>query len=97
MGGNNEKINTLTDLYKRVLPALKTKVGELKRENIPFVSELDVWNYCVKTKWKNKHDLRIYEIVDDILNEDGLKIEIFVRKNIVNYKNLIDKDEINER
>lgn len=88
---NIEKINTITDLYKRVLPALKTKVSELKRENIPFVKELDIWNYCIKNKWNNKKDLRIYEMVDDILNVDGLNIEIYVRKN------LIDRNENDER
>lgn len=91
MDANNEKINTITDLYKRVLPALKTKTSDLKRENFPFIKELDVWNYCIDNKWKHKKDLRIYEMVDDILNLEALKIEIYVRKK------LIDRNEENER
>ncbi|MBE6156716.1 MAG: hypothetical protein E7161_03110 [Firmicutes bacterium] len=45
---------------------------------------------CTK-KWKNKKELRIYQIVDDVLNTDGNSLEEFTRNN------LIDKDEINER
>lgn len=93
MVGNQDKFNSLTDLYKRVLPAIETKISELKREKIGFIDAIDIWNYCIENKWKNKNDLRIYEIVDDILNVDGLKVENYIRKNIVNYKKLIDKDE----
>lgn len=97
MVSNDDKFNSLSDLYKRVLPAIETKISELKREKIEFVDALDIWNYCIENNWKNKSDLRIYEIVDDILNVDGLKVEIYVRKNIGKYKKIIDRDEINER
>ena len=72
---DNEKFNSISDLYKRVLPALQAKISELKREKIMFVDTIDVWNYCIENIWKNKNDLRIYELVDDILNVDGLKLE----------------------
>lgn len=97
MDGNNEKFSSINDLYRRILPALEAKVSELKRENIRFVTSKDIWNYCIETKWKNKSDLRIYEIVSDILNTDGIKLESYVRQNIINYRNLIDRDETNER
>lgn len=97
MAQSVEKFNSLSDLYKRVLPAIKTKVSELRRENVKFVDSLDVWNYCIETKWKLKNDLRIYEIVDDILNVDASNIALYVRSNIVKYKKIIDKDENNER
>lgn len=83
---NQEKFNSISDLFKRVTPALEAKVMELKRENILNVKEKDIWNYCLENIWKNKSDLRIYEIVHDILNIDGLKIELYLKKNIINYK-----------
>jgi len=89
---NNEKFNSIDDLYKRVLPALQARVSELKRENYMYIDVLDIWNYCVENIWKNKTDLRIYELVNDILNVDGIKLEVYIRKNLVNYKNLIDKE-----
>ena len=89
---NNEKFGSINDLYKRVLPALQAKISELKRENINFVDTIDIWQYCIENIWKNKSDLRIYELVDDILNVDGLKLEIYVRKNILNNRKSIDKE-----
>ena len=89
---NNEKFGSINDLYKRVLPALQAKISELKRENINFVDIIDIWQYCIENIWKNKSDLRIYELVDDILNVDGLKLEIYVRKNILNNRKSIDKE-----
>lgn len=80
MDENNEKFNSLNELYERVLPALKTKVAEFKRAKISFINANDIWNYCLYNIWKNRKDLRIYEIVDDILNADAFNIEIYVRK-----------------
>lgn len=82
------KINSLEELYKRLLPAINTKLTELKREGITNIEKLDIWNYCVNNIWKNKRDLRIYEMVDDILNIDDFKLNLYSRKK------LIDKDEI---
>jgi len=89
---NNEKFTSVDELYKRLMPALKAKVSELKRENIIFVDELDIWNYAMENIWKHKSDLRIYELVDDILNVDGIKLEVYVRRNIINRK-IIDRNE----
>lgn len=80
MAQNEEKFSSINDLYERILPALKTKVAELKREKIYFISDRDIWNYCIDNKWKNKSDLRIFEMVDDILNIDPLKIEIYIKR-----------------
>jgi len=85
---NNEKFCSIDDLYKKVLPALQAKVSELKRENINFVDTLDIWNYCIENIWRNKSDIRIYELVSDILNVDGIKLEVYVRRSIMNYKNI---------
>lgn len=78
--GDLEKFSGVNELYKRVLPALFTKVSELKREKIHYINTIDIWQYCVENIWKNKKDLRIYELVDDILNVDALKLELYVKK-----------------
>lgn len=77
MALNIEKFNSIEDLYAKVLPALKAKKDEFKREKLGY-DEIDIWNYCVKYKWINKSDLRMYEVIDDILNlsiTDFKKIE----------------------
>lgn len=77
---NEEKFNDINELYKRVLPALNTKVNELKREKINNVNSKDIWYYCVRNIWNNKKDLRIYDMVNDILNIDTLDIVLFVKR-----------------
>lgn len=77
MALNSETFIDMNDLYKRVLPALNTKKSELERINFN-VNCLDIWDYCINNLWRNKKDLRIYEMVSDILNADELKIKIFL-------------------
>lgn len=68
----------LDDLYKRLLPAINTKVDELKR--IKFnVTNIDIWDYCINL-WSNRKELRMYELVDDILNIDELKLNDFLKE-----------------
>ncbi len=80
-----EKFSSLMDLYNRLLPALKAKSEELQREKLS-ISEKDIWSYCMKCKWQNRKDLRIHELVDDILNVDAYKIELFIKNK--NYEEL---------
>lgn len=84
--GDLEKFSGVDELYKRVLPALQTKISELKREKIEYIKAIDIWQYCIENIWKNKSDLRIYELVDDILNVDSLKLELYIKRNITNNK-----------
>ena len=70
--------NSIDDLYKRLLPAMNTKIKELKRININ-VNNIDIWEYCLKNIWNNKNDLRIYEMVSDILNVDELELINYIK------------------
>lgn len=62
------KFNTAEELYNRVLPALRSKANEFKRDHISYVSEKDIWNYLSRTVWNTKQDLEFYELIDSILN-----------------------------
>lgn len=66
--GCDYKFKTAEELYNRVLPALRSKANEFKRDHISYVSEKDIWNYLSKTEWRKKQDLEFYELVDSILN-----------------------------
>lgn len=81
MALDNDKFNSVSDLYKRILPALQTKTSELKKDKFN-IDNLDIWNFCVDTKWKYKKDLRIYEVVDDILNLDVKKLDEYIKNKI---------------
>lgn len=71
--------NSVEDLYKRVKPALRSKIKELKRKNILYIKEEDIWNFLVENKWKMTKGLELNEIVDDILNTDNEKIILYVQ------------------
>lgn len=73
---NEFKFKSLEELYRKLLPALSTKVADLKRGNIIGIKEIDIWNYLKTFYWRNKQDLTLGEMVDDILstpNEELLK------------------------
>ena len=74
--------NNINELYKRVYPALKSKIKELKKNKIDYIKEVDIWNYLVETRWKNTKGLVLADIVDDILNTDNKKIEDYVKDQI---------------
>lgn len=75
---NSENFDSVEELYKRILPAINTKISELKRKNI-YVKALDVWNYCVDNNWKNQKDLRIYKLVDDVLNLNEFELQVYIK------------------
>jgi len=67
---DNDKINTITDLYKRVMPALKSKRRELTNKKLGMISESLIFECLRETKWQvNKSgNLTLYDVVSDILN-----------------------------
>ncbi len=76
----NDEINTLTDLYNRLLPALKTKKNEMHKLKYLYVSEKDIWNYIKDNKWCNMHNLTLFDMVSDILNTSNDEIGAYVAR-----------------
>ncbi len=94
--------SSIEELYKRVKPALVTKCSELKRMGINYVTEEDIWNYLKDNVWNNSRNLRLFHMVDDILNTDNLQIDDYVKnkmgsKNRTVYFNDKMEDDINEK
>lgn len=83
------KFNTAEELYNRVLPALRSKANEFKRDHISYVSEKDIWNYLSRTVWNTKQDLEFYELIDSILNLTVADMEDY----LVGKMKKNDKDE----
>lgn len=74
-----EEFQTIDELYERVLPALDARVCELKNMGVEINSDA-IWDYLIINKWKNGNNLTLFDIVDDILNTDYLKILDFINK-----------------
>ena len=88
------EFNSVEELYKRVRPALTSKVREFIREKIEFVKEEDIWNYLIETKWKNGKGLELYNLVDDILNTNNKEIEKYVVNKMRDFKREVNLDNI---
>ncbi len=77
------KFKSVTELYERLLPALTTKVNELKLENIK-INELELWNYLRKENWSSANNLSLNTMVNDIFKLDIEKL-LVKRKNTGEY------------
>ena len=62
------------ELYKRVLPALKSKKKLLTLEGFKSIKKSDIWDYLRYNKWSNQTGLELCDMVDDILNVDNALI-----------------------
>lgn len=76
------EFNNIKELYERLKPALQTKVNELKRNDLDYIKQEDIWNYLKESKWVSANNLLLYQMVDDILNLDNTEIDEYVKKEI---------------
>ena len=98
----NQKPKDVKELYERLIPALNTKVTELKRNDMDYIKKEDIWNYLKAKKWVSANNLLLHEMVDDILNLDNYEIDEYVKSEIrkkVIKPNLEDmkRDDLNEK
>ena len=73
------KFNTLEELYNKLLPALETRVSELKLNGISYIKKDDIWNYLKKNKWSINMNLTLSKCVDDILNTNEEEFKLYVK------------------
>lgn len=92
---NDIKFTSLQELYNRLKPALTTRTREIKRENMPYIKEEDIWNYLKTYKWNVSANLTLIDMVNDILNVDSYTIDQYIRNSINKIKREIITDEDN--
>lgn len=73
------EFGSAVELYERLKPALKSKVGELKRDGYDYLNTEDVWNYLKENKWKNSSNLALHEMVSDIFSSDNALIDAYFK------------------
>jgi len=83
----NNDINTLADLYKLLLPALKSKKREMHDLKYLYITEQDIWNYIKENIWINSTNLTLSDMVSDILSTDNDKIAAFIATQIRETRN----------
>ena len=88
-----ERFTSLKALYKRLLPAIKTKHSEMILSGFSYVSKEDIFNYVQKKTWKDTKEITLYEMVSDILNADCYDIVAFLGKKVKQEKKEIVKED----
>lgn len=78
----DEKFNSITDLYRRVLPALRSKKKELSINKLSFITEKDIWDYLRNNKWNQETNLSLFDIVNDILTLPESSIVEYMKSKI---------------
>ena len=86
------ELNNSLDLYKRLLPAINSKINELSKYEIFYVKREDIWNYLKHEKWKDDN-ISLAEMVDDILNTDNEKLVKYVKEKTLNERKSTEIDE----
>ena len=61
------EFNNIKELYDRLRPALTTKVTELRRNDLDYIKQDDIWNYLKITKWSKANNLLFSGIVQNII------------------------------
>jgi len=91
---NEIKFKTLSELYERILPALKSKTKELNKKGMNYIHEEDIWNFLKNYKWTSSRDLDLSSIVNDVFNVDVKELDNYVKENIKDYRRDVNESEI---
>lgn len=89
----NNEFKTIDDLYKRLKPALYSKVVELKRMGLDYIKEEDIFNYLLKNSWSDRDNLSISELTNDILYLDNNLITNYVMNMLKNTERIINEED----
>lgn len=56
--------------FRLVLPALESKSSEFHHFQYDTFTEEDLWEFCVKKKWRRKDidTMHLYEMINDIMD-----------------------------
>lgn len=76
------EFSSAEELYKRLMPALRTKKSELKKYGYGYLKIEDIWNYLKEKVWKNSHGLSLNDMVNDILNSNDEAIDYYFKEKL---------------
>ena len=84
------KFNSLPDLYRRILPALKSKKKELRFKGLNYIHEEDIWNFLKNFKWSGSRNLDLGTMVNDIFNLNENQLNEYVKEEIMKHHREVD-------
>ena len=72
---------SLEELYKDLKGAFNVKLRLIKKD-YNHIKKEDIWNYLRISKWSKDKGLTISEMVNDIIEVDIKKVDIYQREKI---------------
>lgn len=93
--------NLHPDLFKKVLPAIQSKIEEFQHYGYEHITKEDLWNYCVNKKWRKKiiEELKLYEVVETIFSISASEIVSYTQIKSFSTSDWfgeLNQDELNE-
>lgn len=71
---------TQEELFKLLKGAFNVKIRLIK-DDYNYIKAIDIWNYLKINKWSKDKNLTISEMVNDIIEVDINKVDVFVKEN----------------
>ena len=75
------KYNSQEELFKSLRGAFQVKLRIIKDE-YDYIKMVDIWNYLKINKWCKDKNLSISEMVNDIIDVDIEKVDLFLKKHL---------------
>ena len=57
-------------------------ITAVSKSGYSYIKEDHVWEFMLKSKWKNEENLALCEMVNDILHTDNKKIDTYLKSKI---------------
>lgn len=75
--------NSQEELFKSLKGAFNVKLRMINEE-YDYIKMVDIWNYLKINKWCKDKNLSISEMVNDIIDVDVIKVDLFLKQYIKN-------------
>lgn len=72
---------SLEELYKDLKGAFNVKLRLIK-DSYKHIKIIDIWEYLRINKWSKDHGLTLSEMVNDIIDVDIKKVDLYQREKI---------------
>jgi hypothetical protein len=82
--------NTAEELFKSLKGAFNVKLRMIKSK-YDYITMVDIWNYLKINKWSKDKNLSISEMVNDIIDVDITKVDIFLKNHIKNTERSLEE------
>lgn len=82
--------NSQEELFNSLKGAFKVKL-RMNNKEYDYIKMVDIWNYLKINKWCKDKNLSISEMVNDIIDVDIIKVDLFLKKYIKNEERKLEE------